>query len=114
PKAAKEGLAAEMVARYHGEDAARAARQSFNAVFAGRSFPEDAPEYACAAGEESAPAAFLEAAGLVKSRAEAKRLVKEGALSIDGDRVSDAGAPLAAGSYEVRLGKKRFLRLTVR
>ncbi|MDE6734284.1 MAG: tyrosine--tRNA ligase [Desulfovibrio sp.] len=114
PKAAKEDLAAEMVTRYHGEDAARAARQSFNAVFAGGSFPEDAPEYSCVAGEASTPAAFLEAAGLVKSRAEAKRLVKEGALSINGGRVNDAAAPLAAGSYEVRLGKKRFLRLTVR
>lgn len=114
PKAAKEDLAAEMVSRYHGEEAGRAARQGFNAVFAGGFFPEDAPAHACDAGEASAPAVFLEAAGLVKSRAEAKRLVKEGALSINGERCGDAAAPLAAGSYEVRLGKKRFLRLTVR
>ncbi|WP_301217836.1 S4 domain-containing protein, partial [uncultured Desulfovibrio sp.] len=51
---------------------------------------------------------------LVKSRAEAKRLVKEGALSVNGERCGDAAAPLAAGRYEIRLGKKRFLRLTVR
>ncbi len=114
PKAAKEDLAAEMVARYHGEDAAKDARQGFNAVFAGGSFPEDAPVHACDAGEASAPVAVLEAAGLVKSRAEAKRLVKEGALSINGQRCGDAAAPLAPGSYEIRLGKKRFLRLTVR
>ena len=114
PKAAKEDLAAEMVTRYHGAEAAAAARQGFNAVFAGGSFPADAPEHACDAGEASTPAAFLEAAGLVKSRAEAKRLVKEGALSANGERVNDAAAPLPAGSYEVRLGKKRFLRLTVR
>ena len=114
PKAAKEDLAAEMVTRYHGAEAAAAARQGFNAVFAGGSFPADAPEYACDAGEASTPAAFLEAAGLVRSRGEARRLVKEGALSVNGERVSDAAAPLAAGKYEVRLGKKRFLRLTVR
>lgn len=114
PKAVKEDLAVEMVARYHAPDAALAAKQGFNAVFAGGEAPEHMPEYACAHGEDSAPPAFLEGAGLVKSRGEAKRLIKEGALSVDGSRRDDAVTPLAAGIYVVRLGKKRFLRLTVR
>lgn len=113
PKAVKEDLAHEITARYHGEDKAAEARQGFNAVFAGGGVPDDAPEHACAQGEDSTPPVFLEAAGLVKSRGEAKRLIKEGALSVDGVRCDDALTPLAPGSYVVKLGKKRFLRLTV-
>lgn len=113
PKTAKEDLAHEMVARYHSEKAADEARQGFNAVFASGGVPEDAPVHTCQTGENSAPSAFLADAGLVKSRGEAKRLIKEGALSIDGQRCDDALTPLAAGEYIIKLGKKRFLRLTV-
>ena len=113
PKAAKEELAHEMVTRYHSPQAADEARQGFNAVFAGGGVPDDAPTFTCAHGETSAPSAFLADAGLVKSRGEAKRLIKEGALSIDGRRCDDALSPLAAGEYVIKLGKKRFLRLTV-
>ncbi len=114
PKAAKENLAHEMVSRYHSEKDADEARQGFNAVFAGGGVPDDMPGHQCACGEDSTPPAFLEAAGLVKSRGEAKRLMKEGALSIDGERCEDAITPIAAGEYVVKLGKKRFLKLVVR
>lgn len=114
PKTVKEELAVEMVGRYHGEAAAQEARRSFNAVFAGGGVPEDAPTYVCDHGEDSTPPAFLEAAGLVKSRGEAKRLIKEGALSVDDARCDDALAPLTAGEHIIKLGKKRFLKLTVR
>ena len=114
PKAAKENLAHEMVARYHSEKDADEAKQGFNAVFAGGGVPDDMPEHQCACGEDSTPPVFLEAAGLVKSRGEAKRLMKEGALSIDGERCEDAITPLVAGEYVVKLGKKRFLKLRVR
>ncbi len=114
PKAAKEALAHEMVSRYHSEQDADAARQGFNAVFADGGVPADAPSLSCIGGEDSAPPAFLEAAGLVKSRGEAKRLIKEGALSVDGRRCDDALTPLPAGDYVIRLGKKRFLKLNVR
>ena len=114
PKAAKENLAHEMVSRYHSEKDADEARQGFNAVFAGGGVPDDMPEHSCTCGEDSTPPVFLEAAGLVKSRGEAKRLMKEGALSVDGERCEDAVTPLAAGEYVVKLGKKRFLKLIVR
>lgn len=114
PKAAKENLAHEMVCRYHSEKDADEARQGFNAVFAGGGVPDDMPEHTCTCGEDSTPPVFLEAAGLVKSRGEAKRLMKEGALSVDGERCEDAVTPLTAGEYVVKLGKKRFLKLIVR
>ena len=114
PKAAKENLAHEMVSRYHSEKDADEARQGFNAVFAGGGVPDDMPEHTCTCGEDSTPPVFLEAAGLVKSRGEAKRLMKEGALSVNGERCEDAVTPLTAGEYVVKLGKKRFLKLIVR
>ncbi len=114
PKIAKEELAEEMVTRYHSEKDAKEARQGFNAVFVSGGVPDDAPEYSCDSGEASMPPVFLEAAGLVKSRGEARRLIKEGAFSIDDVRCDDAQSPLGAGNYIIRLGKKRFLRLTVR
>lgn len=114
PKKAKEDLAFEIVARYHGEEAARESRQSFNAVFAGGGVPDDAPEYACDYGESSKPPVFLTESGLAASRGEAKRLIKQGSLSLDNVRCDDAETPLSPGVYVVKLGKKRFLRLKVR
>ncbi len=113
PKTAKEDLAEEMVTRYHSKDKALEARQGFSSVFVSGGVPDDAPEYACAEGEDSAPAVFLEAAGLVKSRGEAKRLIQSNSLRVDGEVCADAVKPLLKGSYVVKLGKTRFLRLTV-
>ena len=114
PKKAKEALAYEIVARYHGEEQAQEALQGFNSVFADGGIPDDAPEFACEHGEASKPPVFLTDSGLAASRGEAKRLIKQGSLSLDGERCDDAETPLEPGSYVVKLGKKRFLRLTVR
>ncbi len=113
PKVVKEDLAHEMVRRYHSEGAADEERQKFNAVFASGAAPTDAPEFACVVGEDSCPCSFLVASGLEKSRGEVKRMVKQGSVHVNGERLDDALTPLAAGSYTVRYGKKRFLQLTV-
>ncbi len=113
PKKIKEDLASELVDRYHGSGAGAVACQEFNKVFAGGDFPEDAPRLTVKAGAAGAPAAFLETGGLVKSRGEAKRLAKSGALSINGEKIMDAAIQLPKGEYRCRLGKQRFLLLTV-
>ncbi len=113
PKLAKEELALEMTARYHGEAKAAEARQEFNAVFAGGGVPDDAPTHICASGEGSTPVVFLTDAGLTASRGEARRLIAQNALSIDDTVHTDGAAPLPAGEYVIKLGKKRFRRLTV-
>lgn len=113
PKKMKEALAVELVARYHSQEAAENARENFNSTFSAGQFPEDAPLLSVEAGESSAPAAFFEKSGLVRSRAEVKRIVREGGLTINGERCEDAGQQLGPGLYRCRLGKKRFLLLTV-
>lgn len=112
PKMAKEELAAEMVGRYHNVDAAAAARRGFNAVHAEGSFPADAPEFTVSE-EESSPLSFLKVSGLVKSNADAKRLIRQGALSINGEACSDPARKLERGEYRIKLGKNRFLLLKV-
>jgi tyrosyl-tRNA synthetase len=114
PKLAKEELAMELTARYQGKKAAQEARQEFNAVFADGGVPDDAPEYECAEGEGSAPIAFLTEAGLTASRGEARRLVAQKALSVDETICEDPLAPLKKGRYVIKLGRKRFLKLTVK
>jgi tyrosyl-tRNA synthetase len=114
PKLVKEELALELTVRYHDMDQAQRARQEFNAVFAGGGgMPEDVVGLTCAYGEASAPVAFLEAAGIVESRGEARRLIKQGALSVNNARYDDMTTPLTPGIYLIKLGKKRFLKLIV-
>ena len=113
PKEAKEELAMELTALYHGEDKAQEARQGFSAVFAGGSMPEEAAVFTCKEGEASAPIFFLADAGLTASRGEARRLITQNALSINEAPCVDGLTPLAKGEYDIRLGKKRFLKLTV-
>lgn len=113
PKTAKENLAAEIVARYHGAGAAENARLDFNRTHAGGGMPENCPRLTVGVGPASAPLAFLEKAGLVNSRADAKRRVREGALRVNGQTLEDPATPLAPGDYDIRLGKKSFLKLSV-
>ena len=114
PKAAKENLAHEIVTRYHGKEKADAAKAGFNSVFAKGGAPEEMTEYVCAHGEESVPPVFLEKSGLAASRGEARRLIKQGALTVNNERWDDAVTPLAQGEYVVKLGKKRFAKIIVR
>ncbi|MDR3358770.1 MAG: tyrosine--tRNA ligase [Desulfovibrio sp.] len=113
PKLVKERLAHEITCRYHGQNAADEARRGFNAVFSGGAVPDDMPEFTCGTEDGNLAPAFLAASGLVKSRGEARRLIREGALTIDGRRWEDETAPLAEGEHVIKLGKKRFLRLVV-
>jgi len=114
PKTVKEELAYEIVLRYHGKDAAEEARQAFNAVFTKGGVPDDAPTFTCEEGEASAPVSFLAASQLAPSKSEAKRLVAQGSLSVNDEKYNDAFKALAKGEYTIKLGKKRFLLLTVK
>ena len=116
PKKVKEDLAHEFVARFHGEKEADEARADFNAVFTSSKtgVPEDAPTGEVKAGEgTSDPVSVLADFGLAKSRSEARRKIAEGGFHVDGVQVKDEKTPLGPGRYDIRFGKKRFLKLTV-
>jgi tyrosyl-tRNA synthetase len=115
PKAAKVALAKEIVERFHGAEAARGAEAHFEQVHARRETPEDVAEVALAlGGQPSLPlVAALADARLATSRSEARRLVAQGGVTVNGERATDPQAPLGAGEYLVKVGKRHFARLRV-
>ncbi|HUF78344.1 MAG TPA: tyrosine--tRNA ligase [Thermoanaerobaculia bacterium] len=113
PKAVKQELAGRLVAAYHGAEAARRAEAGFEEVFSRGGVPEEVAEHAVEAGTPLFK--LLAAAGLAPSTSEARRLVQQGAVSVDGDRLSDPYAELAPREriYLLKVGKRRFARVTV-
>jgi len=115
PMEAKKRLAEIIVDRFHGEAAGRRAREAFEAQFSRGQLPDDMPERELPAEDGGLwIARALTQAGLTGSNGEAIRLIRQGALSIDGEKVDDKDLQLAPGGpYLIKLGKRRYLRLTV-
>jgi tyrosyl-tRNA synthetase len=112
PRNAKIRLAACIVAQYHGADAARREREEFERVFSRRELPADMPAFRLSAGEHRL-VELLTTIGFAVSRAEAKRLVAQGAVRVNGEKVTD-GAPVSippAGEVILQVGKLKFGRL---
>jgi len=115
PRDIKFMLAEEMVERFHGADTGAAARQRFTARFAGGALPQDVPDQQLETGGEGIGlAAALARSGLVSSNSEGMRMIRQGAVRIDSERVEDTGRQLEAG-FEgvVQVGKRRVARITV-
>jgi tyrosyl-tRNA synthetase len=111
PKDAKVALAKEITARFHGAAAADAAEQDF-ANRAKGGIPDDIPEVSLS-GAPLGIGAMLKSAGLAPSTSEANRLIDGGGVRIDGAVVSDKGLKVAAGSYVVQVGKRKFARVVL-
>ena len=111
PKELKQELAGWLTTRYHGADAAAEAKREFEEVFGKGGVPDDVPELTADPGESLAK--LLVRNGLAASNKEAHRLVKQGAVSIDGERAGDPFAALEerAEPYLIKVGKRRFARV---
>ena len=113
PLAFKHALARRLVARFHGADASDAAAERFRRVVQAREAPSDVPETSLALGADAVLGLLeiLERLGITRSRGEARRLVAQGAVELDGALVEDPTLRLAAGEYRIRVGKRRFARV---
>ncbi|HWP18460.1 MAG TPA: tyrosine--tRNA ligase [Burkholderiaceae bacterium] len=111
PKEVKVLLAKEITARFHSPRAADEAEEDFNLRARG-GVPDEIPEVQLA-GAPLAIGALLKQAGLAPSTSEALRLIEQGGVRVDGSPVSDRGLKLAAGSYVVQVGKRKFARVTL-
>lgn len=117
PRDGKEELAQEIVARYHGPVAARKAAQEFAHIFREHGLPEEIEEVALI---PQGPAGSLlpnviAEAGLAASTSEARRLIKEGAVKLAGEKVTDVHLEVAANqSLLIQVGKKRFKKVTLK
>lgn len=110
PRDIKFELCEEIVERFHDREAAVAAREAFVARFQGGAMPEDIPEKSLDTdGEGIGIAAALTRCGLTSSNSEAFRMIKQGGVRIDGEKVSDRGLVLQPGfSGVLQVGKLKF------
>ncbi|HNI47019.1 MAG TPA: tyrosine--tRNA ligase [Zoogloea sp.] len=116
PRDVKVALAQEIVARFHGEPAAEAALTDFEARFQRNAIPDDLPDVAISGGETGlSVVAVLKQAGLTGSTSEAMRMIDQGGVRLNGEKVSDKGLVLKAGAVVVlQVGKRKFARVTLR
>ncbi|HEY5641530.1 MAG TPA: tyrosine--tRNA ligase [Woeseiaceae bacterium] len=115
PRDAKFELGQEIVARFHGKDAAEGALREFIARFQQGAMPEEIREVSIASDNGSMGIAhLLKGADLVSSTSEAFRMIQQGAVRIDGERVEDRDLQVAVGSTHVyQVGKRKFARVTL-
>jgi len=115
PRDIKVLLAQEIVARFHSRQAAEAALAEFEARFRQGVLPDDMPEVNVSAPDGSiAVPQLLKQAGLVDGTSEAMRMIQQGAVKLDGERVNDKSVVVKAGAVVVaQVGKRKFARITV-
>jgi tyrosyl-tRNA synthetase len=116
PMDMKMSLAQEIIAGFHGADAAKKAAAEFQRIFRDREAPEQAPVRKVARGEKKRLTALLVEVELASSRSDADRLVKQGGVELGGERVSDVKAEVDLSTpreFLLRAGKKKFLRIVV-
>jgi len=113
PKDLKEKLARQLTTDYHGKEAASRVAKEFATVFTSGGLPDEIPTVALV-GPANLPT-LLTQAGLVTSRNEGRRLIRQGAVTVDGERVGDPFLELVVRSepYLVKVGKRRFARLEI-
>jgi tyrosyl-tRNA synthetase len=113
PRDVKRRLARELVTLYHSAEAAKAAQDRFDVQFRERGIPDDIPVVTLSAPRWFLPT-LLQAADLVSSGSEARRMVSQGAVRLDGEVLADAAAELDVTELDGRVlqvGKRRFARL---
>jgi tyrosyl-tRNA synthetase len=115
PREIKVALAQEIVARFHGAQAAQTALADFETRFQRGGMPEDMPEAKLKAdGDGLALVQVLKQAGLTASTSEALRMIEQGGVRLDGARMSDKALRVARGStVVVQIGKRKFARVTI-
>ena len=111
PYAAKRWLAARVVEQFHGAAAAAQAAEHFDRLFKAKEAPLERPSFTHA---PASLAVILRDIGFAKSLGEARRMVAQGGVQVDGVKAEDADRELAAGSHLVRYGKLRFADVRVR
>ena len=115
PRDIKFLLAEEIITRFHDATAAEAARQDFISRFARGALPDDMPEVSLELeGDNIGIAALLKQSGLTASTSESFRMIKQGAVKLDGEKVSDRDLSLSSGTVVVaQVGKRKFARITL-
>lgn len=116
PRDVKIVLAKEIIARFHDDAAAEAAHQDFTQRFSKNALPDEIPQVSIACDGASMPIAnLLKEAGLVDSTSEAIRMIKQGAVKLNGDiKIDDTRLEIIKGSTDIyQVGKRKFAQITL-
>jgi tyrosyl-tRNA synthetase len=111
PRNIKFRLANEIITRFHSEEDAKVANQNFIDRFAKNQIPDEMDEYQFESGIKIGN--LLKDANLVDSTSEAFRMIKQGAVKIDGEKVADKDIDLPSGTAVYQVGKRKFARITL-
>ncbi len=117
PRDVKVALAQEIVARFHGQSAAETALADFEARFRQGAIPDEMPECTLqSGGGEGLPVLqVLKQAGLTASTSEAMRMIAQGGVKVDGEKIADKGLLLPVGATAVlQVGKRKFARVSIK
>lgn len=112
PKAVKENLALEIITRYYNKESAEAAREEFIKVFSKDELPSDMPTFEKNAGIWIAQ--LMNECALSTSSSEALRLINQGGVKINGERLTNTKLNLEAGEYVIQAGKRKFARILIK
>ena len=113
PKVVKQQLARELTARFHGADMACQAEENFERVFSQHELPEDMPELTLPASPDGVwlPKLLVDTA-MVKGSGEGRRMIQQGAVTMNGKKVSDVEMVVKTeGEILLKVGKRRFCRV---
>ncbi len=114
PNGLKDELARNIVTQYHGADAAEKAAEEERRIHSGEALPQDIPVLQVKAGEHWVPA-LLTQAGIVKSNGEGRRMIENGGVSFDGEKLADAKVNVqVTGEHILRAGKRGFVKVLVK
>lgn len=114
PRNSKHDLAYTLVSMYHGDRAAKEARDFFEKTVVNKEIPDDLPEFRFEAGKSEKLVSIIKEIGFAPSNSEARRLVQQGGVSVDGDTVSDIHAEItfnAGSELVIKVGKRKFGKL---
>jgi len=112
PMELKKKLAREIIQRFHSEIEASDAQREFEKVFSQKELPDDMPVVELKwDGDELWLPHIIHTSGVSKSSSEARRLIKEGAVTVNGERVTDIEKKLKRAEYIIKVGKKRFVKV---
>jgi tyrosyl-tRNA synthetase len=112
PRKAKEDLALEIVERHRGPEEASRARDEFNQIFKDKGLPEKIPEFSYRWDDDDVwIASLLKLSGLTSSTGEARRLIKQGGVRVEGEKIANTEARLVPGRYLLQVGKRKFMKV---
>ena len=112
PKEVKKQLARELTARFHSREEALAAEENFEKVFQKKGLPDEIPEVSVSAPDDVWLPQLLVDAGLVNSTSDGRRMIRQNAVSVDGEKIADEGCTLPPrGEVLLKVGKRRFCKV---